>query len=215
MKRVSSTIQALHAAFQTLLPRIEQHAVIYFRDIRCPSTRQEYVAETVSLAWKWFRRLVERGKDPCQFPSALASYAARAARSGRRVCGLEKAKDAMSPVAQQKHGFAVERLPSATCLAHEALYRADGQIWLDEFEQRLQDNRVTPVPEQAAFRIDFPAWLRCLTARERRLIRQMLLNHRTKDLARWFELSPSRISQLRRDFKNDWQRYIGDEAETP
>ena len=59
-----------------------------------------------------------------------------------------------------------------------------------------------------AFRIDFPAWLKTLTARERRLVRAMARNERTTDLSREFGVSPGRISQLRRAFMEDWRRFI-------
>src|SRR5579862_3289995 len=51
-----------------------------------------------------------RGKDATQFPLTLASYAVRAVRSGRRVCGQEPARDVMASVAQQRHGFCVGKL---------------------------------------------------------------------------------------------------------
>jgi DNA-directed RNA polymerase specialized sigma subunit len=57
------------------------------------------------------------------------------------------------------------------------------------------------------FRLDFAAWLRSLTARERQIIRAMLRNERTQDLAQRFHLSQARISQLRREFHQDWERY--------
>ena len=48
----------------------------------------------------------------------------------------------------------------------EELYgTASGQRHLDTFEERLQDNRQSPVPDQAAFRLDFPAWLRTAVRR--------------------------------------------------
>src|SRR5208282_4950435 len=72
----------------------------------------------------------------------------------------------------------------------------------------LHDTR-TPVPEQAAFRIDFPEWLSTLTARERRIIAEMARNERTKDLSRRFQLSPGRISQLRREFHDAWRQFVG------
>ena len=74
---------ALHAAFLALLPRIERHARIAFRHLGCPQGRDDAVAETVALAWRWYLRLVERGKDPAAFVSALAGYAARARCRGR------------------------------------------------------------------------------------------------------------------------------------
>ena len=77
--------EALHVAFVALLPRIALHGEIYFRHIRCPFTRDDLVAEMIGLSWKWYVRLIERGKDPAQFPTALATFAARAVRSGRRV----------------------------------------------------------------------------------------------------------------------------------
>jgi hypothetical protein len=38
----------------------------------------------------------------------------------------------------------------------------------------------------------------------------MARNKRTLDLSRQFELSPARISQLRREFHDDWRRFLGD-----
>ena len=105
------------------------------------------VAEAVALAWRWYLRLVERGKDPAAFVSALAGYAARAVRRGRRVCGQEAGQEVLSPRNQARPGFMVLRLPSGpTTLAGSPL------------EEALLDNAVTPPPEAAAFRIDFPAW---------------------------------------------------------
>ena len=64
--------------------------------------------------------------------------------------------------------------------------------------------------DQVQFRIDFPAWLKTLTGRERRMIRVMMRNERTKDVSKQFEISPGRVSQLRQEFKQGWERYCGD-----
>ena len=77
----------LQARFLVLLPRVELHGRVYFRHLKCAESRREAVAEMVALCWRWFVRLHERGKDPETFVSALASFAARAVKSGRRVCG--------------------------------------------------------------------------------------------------------------------------------
>lgn len=207
---VPTSTKLLHDVFLSMVPQIERHARGVFRGARCAHMLQEFVAEVVGLCWKWFVRLCERGVDATRFPTALARYAARAVNSGRRVCGQEKAKDVLSSTAQRRHGFTIERLPVGTRTSCKDLYGKPHGQQLHEFEERLQDNRVTPVPEQAAFRIDFPAWLQRLTPRERRIIRAMLQNERTKDLARAFDLSPSRISQMRREFQQDWQRFQGE-----
>ena len=66
------------------------------------------------------------------------------------------------------------------------------------------------MPDQAAFRIDFADWLETLTPRERRLIRAMAQNEQTKELSRTFEVSPARISQLRRQFQEGWVAFWGE-----
>ena len=104
----------------------------------------------------------------------------------------------------------MESLPTSLAKPHEDLYAVDGQRHLDAYEERLRDNMITPIPEQVQFRIDFPAWLKTLTGRERRMIRVMMRNERTKDVSKQFEVSPGRVSQLRQEFKQGWERYCGD-----
>jgi hypothetical protein len=201
----------LQISFLALVPRIEKHAGFYFRDIQCADKRADRVAEAVALGWKWYRRLAERGKDASSFPTVFAALVARAVRSGLRVCGQERAKDIMSPVAQQRHGFRVETLPSTTRTDFETMYaKPRGQQIQDAFEERLQDNVTTPVPDQAIFRLNFRAWLRTLTARERRILRAMIRNERTKDLSCQFAVSRGRISQMSREFERGWTRFSGD-----
>src|SRR5947209_2415922 len=112
----TDAIADLQIRFLVVLPRIELHGRIHFRFLRCPVQREEAIAEMVALSWRWFVSLARRGKDATRFPSALASFAARAVRSGRRVCGQEKAKDVLSPRAQQQHGFVFTAVPRSSTL---------------------------------------------------------------------------------------------------
>jgi hypothetical protein len=191
------SVPVLQVRFLSILPRIELHGRISFRYVRCPHRRADAVAEVVALAWKWHLRLAERGKDATRFPSALATFAARAVRAGRRVCGREWARDVLSPSAQRRHHFAVECLPDFSTLGSNPLAEA------------LVDNTQTPPPEQAAFRLDFPAWLQTRNERDRRLAEDLMTGERTQDVSTKFGLSPARVSQLRRDFHDDWQRFCG------
>ena len=201
----------LQAAFLSLRPRILTHAQFIFRDVDCEDHKADCISETIALAWKWFLRLVEKGKDPRGFASVLSGYAARAVKNGRRLCGQLRAKDVMNPVAQRRHGFRLETLPFSTRTCQEDRYGvAGGQRRQDEFEERLCDNTRTPPDEQAMFRLDFVAWLNSLTARERQIVRAMARNERTRDLSQQFGVSPSRISQLRRDFALGWQDFCAD-----
>lgn len=203
-----SASDPLHVAFLALLPRIESHARMYFRAEKCPGRKADRIAEVLGLAWRWYRRLVERGKDPSRFAVVLANFACRAVKCGRRVCGQEKPRDVLSPRAQQRHGFSVGSLPGSTATAHEHLFgKVHGQRALDAFEERLQDNRKTAILEQVVFRLDFPAWRKTRRQRDRRIIDHFIVGERTQDVSRKFHLSPSRVSQLRRQFHDDWSQY--------
>ena len=181
-----------------ILPRVEAHGRVYFRHVRCLSQKDELLAEMRALAWLWFVRLAQRGKDVLRFVSALATYAARAAGSGRRVCGHERAKDVLSPRAQHKHGFVAAMLPDRSTL--------DG----NPLQDALHDNTRSEVPEQAAFRLDFPRWRRRHCERNRRVIDDLMLGERPLDVARRHGLSPARVSQLRRAFHHDWRVFCGE-----
>src|SRR4051812_14112472 len=161
--------QALPASFLALLPRIELHGLISFRHVKCPHRKEEALQEMRALAWAWYLRLARRGKDAGKFPSAIATFAARAVRSGRRVCGQERAKEALSPLAQRRRGIVVASLPESSTLNGNA------------FDEALQDNRKTPVPDQVAFRFDFPAWLGTLGRRNRKIAWAMALGFRTHE----------------------------------
>lgn len=152
--------------------------------------------EAIALAWKWFRRLTEKGeKDPTEFVSALATFAARAAKCGRRVAGSESARDAMSARAQRLHGFVVGTLPSVSTLSSNPLSEA------------LADNTRSEVPDQVHFRLDFPAFLGIQSERNQRIILDMIMRMTTTELARKFKLSQGRISQMRSQCEDEWELF--------
>jgi hypothetical protein len=189
----------LHVHFLAILPRIERHARIRLRHLRCPGKREDAIAEAVAVAWKWFLRLDERGKDVDDFVMALADLAVRHVRCGRRLCGQERARDALSPLAQRRHGFLVQTLPGCES-------GIDGNQVIDA----LRDNTVTPPPDQATFRHDFPLWLSSLCQRDRRLALDLMSGERTLDAACKHRISPARVSQLRRRFRRDWLLFCGE-----
>src|SRR5436305_500780 len=85
----------LHDRFLKHLPRIEAHARFAFRRVGCPHAREDLEAETVGLTWRAFVRLIGRGKEPEAFITTLTRRCAQAARSGRRVAGGFKKREAM------------------------------------------------------------------------------------------------------------------------
>src|SRR6187200_1826468 len=95
----------LHARFLRILPRIETHAKICFRDIACTQKRADAIAESTALAWKWFVHLCQQGKDVEDFPMTFAILVVRAVKSGRKLTGMNKAKDVLNPHTQRQRGF--------------------------------------------------------------------------------------------------------------
>jgi hypothetical protein len=132
------------------------------------------------------------------FPTAIAGYATRAVKSGRRLCSSRRPCDPLCPAAQAEHGFATVSLPDHATLAENPIQEA------------LIDNTQTPPDEQAAFRIDFPAWRGTHSERNRSIIDEMMRGERTQDLAEQFRMSEGRVSQLRRQFHDDWQSFTGE-----
>ncbi len=76
-----------------VLPRVLSYGRVCFRGIKCPHRREDAIQDMIGRAWRWHLRLAEKGKDTTAFPTALASYAVRAVKSGSRVAGQERAND--------------------------------------------------------------------------------------------------------------------------
>ena len=201
-----------HAVFLALLPRLQTHAQIQFRFIACRDQRADKISEVVALAWKWYVRLIEQGKDIKQFPMVFIYLVVKAVRSGRRLAGAEKAKDVMNPMTQRRHGFAVKSLPLRTRQTRQSIYGSvRGQRDLDAFEERLKDNTVTPPPIAAAFRIDFPEFLDHLTDRDRAMATFLAQEHPATMAAERFDVTPGRVTQLRQRWRREWQVLQGEE----
>src|SRR5207248_4711267 len=170
------------ATFLAHLPKIRRHARYALRGVGCPDTRADLVAETVALAWRHFARLVERGKRPETFVTTLALRCTQAVRAGRRLAGSDGVTDALSPVARARHGFAVYRLgdrqPESGVLAEALAIGTKGRV-----------------PDQAAFRLDFPRWRSGFGGRDRAVLDALAAGGRTGAVADRSGLSPARFRQ--------------------
>lgn len=140
--------------FLELLPEIRRHASFAFRTLRAEA-REDAVAEAIANAFVAFKRLVDKNRSEKAHPSVLARFAARQIRAGRRVGMSLNCNDVLSRSAQLKHQLHIERIED---------HNARGEAWT---ELTLED-RQTPVPDQAAFRCDFPAAANCGKAVRRR-----------------------------------------------
>ena len=186
-----------HNLFLALLPKIRLYARRAFRHLGAEA-REEAVAEVTANAFAAFARLVERDKLDVVFATALARFAIRQFHSGRRVGSRFNIRDVASAAAQRRHGFIVERI--------DRVDRATG-----EWVEAVVDDTETPVADQAAFRCDFPAWLRKQNRRNRRIAEALSLGHTTTDVARRFHVSAARVSQLRCELRDSWRAFHGDD----
>jgi hypothetical protein len=189
---------AWHAAFLAMVPTIRKVALHAFRHTR-PEQREDLVEEVIANCLVAFTRLAEQGKTHLAFATVLAGYAVAQVRCGRRVGGQLNSQDVLSGYAQRKNGFTIERLDRQS--------KTTG-FWA---EAVVEDYR-TPVPDQASFRVDFPEWLSAQNHRDRQVAEALAIGERTKDVARQFQISPGRISQIRRELHDSWQEFHGEPA---
>ena len=179
--------------FLDMLPRICSQARRAFRQLR-PEHKEELIQEVVANAYCRFVGLVCRGKADVAFATPLANYAIRQVIAGRRVANKPRLRDVMSPQAHSADGIVVERLDVFD----------EGQC---QWRQVLvEDRRATPA-EIAAARIDVAAWLRSLSPRSRRIAKTLAMGETTTDVARKFNLSRPRVSQLREELKASWEKF--------
>jgi hypothetical protein len=185
-----------HQPFLAMLPKILGYARVAFRALR-PEARDNAVHEVVANVLSAYVRLVTLDKSSVAYPSALTRYAVAQVREGRRVGTKLNSHDVLSEYARRKKGFHIERLD----------HFDDTE---SEWKEAVVEDHQTPVAEQAAFRIDFPAWLKTLTRRDHRIAQRLACGHSTTDVAREFGLSLGRISQKRREFHASWHEFHGE-----
>jgi hypothetical protein len=184
--------------FLDMLPLIRTQAHLAFRRLP-PELKQELVQEAIANAYCAFATLIRRGKANLAYATPLANYAIRQVIADRRVGNKQNCRDVTSVVAQRRRGFSLRTLPS-DC--------SGSNIWC-EF---LVDDRLTPIPDQVAFRLDFPAWLRSQNHRNRNLAKFLAVGNTAIQAARRFGVSVPRVSQLRAELQASWRTFQG---ETP
>jgi hypothetical protein len=193
---LSSTSVPWQAQFLAVLPAIRTHAKIHFRKLP-PERREEAIEETIASACASFQLLASQGKLDRVPASALATYAVKAVKSGRRVGGHQNSSDVLSELTQQKHGLRVQNLATAP---------DDQEPWQAAV---MESRRVSP-SDLAAFRVDFKEWLKSFSRRHRRIITTLAGGERAATVADRFGLSPGRVSQLRRWYERGWRVFQGE-----
>jgi len=199
--RQQASVPEWHQQFLKMLPVIQKYADKAFQHLDAEG-REDAVHEVIANALVAFARLLQLGKADLAYPTVLARYGAAQVREGRRVGNRRRVSEVLAEYAQRKKGFVVESLDC---------FHKESSQWLEAI---VEDTR-TPVPDQVAFRIDFPAWLNSQTKRNRRIAEALAVGSTTGEVAKRFKLSSGRISQLRQQFHQSWQEFQGDKAALP
>lgn len=165
-------------AFVTLLPELQRRLRKEFWQLgsdACDEAVDEAVAHSVIA----FERLDQQGRTCVATVRSLACFSARQVRHGRPAAGRANCRDVLSRYAQVGHNFEIDR--------------TQGQ-WID---QVVLDKRAQ-VADLVAAKLDVRAWWETLAGRMKQIAKDLALGCTTSEVAKRYELSPGRISQVRR-----------------
>jgi hypothetical protein len=181
--------------FLSMLPAIREQANFAFRRMSL-EVREELIQEVVAQAYSLFVRLCQRRKLAVVYPTPLAQFAIKKVRAGRRIGSRGNIRDVTSPRVRVAKGFRIEHL--------DKFNQRTGQ-----WREALVEDRTAGPAETAVARIDWAAWLRSLTRRQRTIASVLATGETTGVAARRFRISPARISQLRLWFRENWEQFHG------
>jgi hypothetical protein len=161
--------------------------------------REDAVQEVIASTYVAFARLVERGEEHRAFATPLAIFSIKQYRAGRRVGNSVNVDDLTGPCCLQRNDVVLESLFS---LAEDGRWQ----------ELVVEDKHSTPA-DIATTRLDFRAWLRRLDRPKRAAAKLLADGAATGEAAKRLRLSAARVSQLRRELKEDWEEFQGQTLE--
>ena len=181
---------ARHQFFQ-MLPALRRQIAFQARSV-LRHEREDFEANALGLACEMFQRLVQRDRAEQAYPAPLATYACRQARDGRQCGGSLNVRDLTSRHCQKRHG-----------VRGRSLHHLDPQS--GRWQELVVEDRQASPAEVATIRIDFQAWLETLSQQKREIAEALASGESTQNVARDFQLSAGRISQVRRELHTAWE----------
>jgi hypothetical protein len=193
-------------SFLQVLPAVETYAKIQFR--RLPvQQREDAVQEAIASAVIAYRRLATKGRLHVAYPGTIATNAVHHVRNGRHVGGHQDgARDVLSRVCQRRHRVDV------VSIDHHRV-PASLRNGSDGWRQLVLADRKVPVPDLAAFRVDFGHWFQMRSRRDRSIISAFIAGEQPSVVADRFGISRGRVSQLRRRYEKEWRTFQGEAGE--
>lgn len=176
-------LATLQDFFVRRIPKMEKAAKIAFRHLP-PELKEESITNSIALTWKAFHRLFVRGRaDEPGILGTAFRYSLRQNKAGRTPQGCQRKRDTLSR-------------------------RLVGPTRLNDFDIGQLVSRRTSVPDAVSFRVDVPQFLDSLTERQRNIALDLAGGMSTTECAAKHGLSPGRISQFRRQFKDLFDVYF-------
>ena len=187
---------AWHKGFMAMLPKMRRLAFMVFRHLD-KEAQEEAVAETIAHALVAYVGLFEQDKVDVAYPTVLARYGARRVKIGRRVATKASVRDVSSAYCQLSKSISVDRLDR-----HDA-----DEGWR---EILIEDRHAGPA-ETTAARIDMADWFDRMSLRDRQIAEALAIGNGTGEVAKQFQVQPSRISQKRREYLQSWKTFQGEQ----
>jgi hypothetical protein len=175
-----------------MIPQIENFAGGRYRHLN-PEARDELIQNSVALAWVRYLALAAQGKhqDPAVV-DGMIYWSISHSGQGRLAHGKGQAK--------------------GKCVLDYARRGIKGVRLAPESQLQHHVSLESPVPTQAAFRVDTSTWLGTLTDRDRQIAIDLAEGFTTSEVAKRNDVSPARISQLRRAFEASYWKFHGEAA---
>jgi hypothetical protein len=174
--------------FVSRLPELEDLAAGHFHYLD-PDAREEAVQNSVVLAYRCWRRLVERGRDADGLLKSVLWWACKHTRQGRQAGGRARAKP--------------------RCVLDYARRRKRGVVIQRGIDLNYFIGQSASVPEIVAFRLDTPSFLGTLSERDQQIARDLATGTGTKEVAEKYGVTPAAISQFRTRFRRKYDAFHG------
>ncbi len=151
------------------------------------------------MALELFVSLVQQNKVDKAAASPLASYACRHVKDGRRCGASLNIRDIDSHYCQQRKN-----------VHKTSWYQRESETG-DWRELVVEDRRSNPA-DIAVTWIDFRNWLESLSRLKRQVAETLASGESTQAVAKHFQVTAGRISQLRRELLESWNAFQGVEV---
>jgi hypothetical protein len=179
------TLNLARETFLAMMPELEGVLRYWCRDTGDEESA-ERIAEGLALCWQSWLRQCERNRSPWRYPTAVATYAGRRVRAGRRLTGRHRAAEPWNG----RYGAGEGRF------ARVALESVD--------ESMLLAPPGADPAELVRSRLDYRHWLRTLTSAQKRAALILATGESTHATAKRLGVTEGAVSQMRRTLMATW-----------